>query len=188
MIKNATLIILLIIVCSACQNHKREEQLTNWEQALKKREQQLTLKEADYQSLLCMRDSLFASKDTAVVRSWPAAIDGAWKSTVICKESNCNNYVIGDQRTETWEFAADSTGLFVRVLNDKKLVRIYNARFEQQHIQLHFQTDSTAQKKVDMQVALDDIQSDVIKGTQLVTGEKNCTAKFAVELIRPTKK
>lgn len=186
-LKKYSVFVLLILVFSACKDSKREEQLNKWEQSLKQREQQLSLKEADYQSLLHMRDSLLAIKDTTIRQSWPAAVTGAWKNTVICRESNCTDYVIGDQRSETWEFQSDSTGLFVRVFNDKKLVRVYAGQLRDQQIQLRFQTDSTAQRKVVMEVSLDDIKPEVVKGTQVVTGMKDCVAKFSVELVRATK-
>jgi hypothetical protein len=181
-----TVFFLLAFFFSACQDHKREEQLTRWEQSLKERERQLSLKEADYQSLLQMRDSLVARKDSAVAQIWPAYVNAQWKSTVICEESNCGNYVIGDQRSETWEFQADSAGMFARVLNNKKLVRVYAGRFEHNEIYLHFQTDSAVKKRVTMDVVFDQISQGTIKGTQTITGENNCTAKFSVELARTT--
>lgn len=175
----------------ACNNktkdNKQEERLNHWEQDLRERERQLSLKEADYKSLLLMRDSLLARRDSAVARVWPAAVNGQWNSTILCKESNCNNYVIGDQRSEIWDFKADSAGMFTNVLNNTKLVRIYSGRFNANEIHLRY-TDSTLKKKVDMQVVLDQINQDVIKGTEVILGENNCTAKFSVELSRVAKK
>lgn len=182
---------LLSFFITACKDNnkdkKREEQLNRWEQNLREREQQLSLKEADYKSLLLIRDSLLARKDSVVARVWPASVNGKWKSTILCKESNCDNYVIGDQRSETWEFNADSAGMFTNVLNNTKLVRVYSGRFDANKILLRF-TDSTLRKKVDMQVVLDQIDQNIIKGTEVVFGENNCTAKFSVELTRAAKK
>jgi hypothetical protein len=191
MLRSLFAFFLLSFLITACKENnkykKQEEQLKRWEQNLREREQQLSLKEADYKSLMMMRDSLLARKDSMVAQVWPAFVNGQWKSTILCKESNCNNYVIGDQRSEMWEFNADSAGMFTRVLNNTKLVRVYSGRFDANKILLHF-TDSTLKKKVDMQVVLDQIDKDMIKGTEVIVGENNCTAKFSVELARAAKK
>lgn len=191
MMPRVFLCFLLSLVLTACKDNnkvnRQEERINLREQNLREREQQLSLKEAEYKSLLLMRDSLLARRDSVVARVWPAAINGRWKSTILCKESNCSNYVIGDQRSEIWEFNTDSTGMFTQVLNNTKLVRVYSGRFDANEIHLRF-TDSTLQKKVDMQVVLNQIGQDVIKGTEVILGENNCTAKFSVELVRAAKK
>ena len=158
------------------------------------REQEFETKEADYNQLLKMRDSLFALKDkkvlndTLVAKTWPDSLGVQWSSKMVCRESNCSNYVIGDQRSEVWQFSSDSLGIFANVLNNDKLVRVYRADYTDNKIVMHFATDSTAKSKVKMNVVLDDVKKKVIKGTQTITGKDNCNAKFSVELTPSPKK
>ena len=188
------LILLFIIICaiSSCEN-KKEHDLQEREKVLNLKEEEFAIKEADYKSLLLMRDSILALKDTikpeiVLLKSWPDSLRGVWNSKMVCRESNCSNYVIGDQRNEVWQFFSDSTGIYTNVLNNKKLVRIFKAKYIGDKIHLDFSSDSTSKSKVKINVILDDIKKNVIKGTQTITGQDNCTAKFSVELTVPPKK
>jgi len=190
--KLALLFILLFLIISC--DHKKEDGLAERERALTAREQEFETKETDYKQLLKMRDSLFALKDeevkndTLIVKTWPDSLAVQWSSKMVCRESNCSNYVIGDQRSEVWQFSSDSLGIFTNVLNNDKLVRVYRADYTENKIVMHFATDSTAKNNVKMNVVLDDVKKKVIKGTQTITGKDNCTAKFSVELTPSPKK
>lgn len=158
------------------------------EQALTAKENQFALKEQDYESLLKMRDSLSSSKkvDTITDR-WPAAINGLWSSKLLCIASGCNEYAVGDQKTnETWNFTSDSSKMLVSILNNANnaLVRIYHAKYDSSGINLRFKTDSLAKRTVRMEVLLDQISNEKIKGTQTITIDSICTAKFSVDLSR----
>ena len=179
---------ILSAAIAACTDNRREERLARWEQTLRERERQFSLKEADYESLLRMRDSLMARKDTVVPESWPQAVNDRWNSTIICKESDCSDYVIGDQRSDVWEFTTDSAGMFAKVLNNSKLVRVFSGSFANNEIHLRFKTDSAVVTQVDRQVVLNQIEDNVMKGTEIITGKNNCTARFSVELARAPKK
>lgn len=191
--KKLPLLFILLLLIISC-DHKKEEGLDKRERLLKEREQEFETKEEDYKLLLKMRDSLFTlkdkefQKDTLTVKSWPDSLDVQWSSKMICRESDCSNYVIGDQRSEVWQFSSDSLGIFTNVLNNDKLVRVYRADYTDNKIVMYFATDSTAKNKVKMNVVLDDIKKKVIKGTQTITGRDNCTARFSVELTPSTKK
>lgn len=181
---------IILLFLNSCQN-KNDETLTLREKELSKKEQEFALKEADYQSLLKMRDSLnnTIKQDTIVSpKIWPPELAGAWTGKVVCTESNCSDYVIGDQRTDNWVFVSDSTQMAVKILNNNKIVRIYNSEYTNNEIKMNFKTDSTSSKKVEMNVLLDDITPNKIRGTRTVTSDKNCVAKFSVELVRPSNK
>lgn len=190
--KKIPLILFFTCLLISCEN-KKELELQEREQALNLREEKIAEKEADYQSLLTFRDSIYALKDTvkeiaASVKEWPENIQGIWNSKMLCRESNCSKYVIGDQRNETWQFLSDSTGIYTNVLNNKKLTRVFQAKYIEDKILLEFKTDSVTKNSVKMNVVLDDIKNNVIKGTQTITGQDNCTARFSVELTLPQKK
>lgn len=189
MIKKHPLIILVLFaLLLSCDNKENKKELDRREAELFEKEKLFAKKEADYQSLLKMRDSLFSKKDSVeMIREWPAEVSGVWTGKVICTESSCSDYVIGDQRIDTWEFDSDSTQMGCKIINNNKLVRLYSGKYENNEVKLNYKTDSTAEKFVEMNILLNDISATKIKGTRTVTVDNKCTAKFSVELTRPSK-
>jgi len=190
--KKLPILLVLICVCISCDGKKKLE-LENREKAIILREEEFEKKEADYKALLLMRDSISALKDTIsntteVIKEWPASLHGLWNSKMLCRESNCSQYVIGDQRNESWEFISDSTGIYTNVINNKKLVRVFKAKYIADKIMLEFSSDTISKNKLKINVVLDDIKDNVIKGSQTITGQDNCTARFSVELTLASKK
>ncbi|SEJ26841.1 hypothetical protein SAMN04487995_3864 [Dyadobacter koreensis] len=182
-------ILLSCILIWGCQNEQKEQQLAQREQAVSKKEQEFALKEADYISLLKMRDSLLTKKDTLIIQHWPENIAGLWSGRSVCRESNCSEYVIGDQRANQWEFISDSTGLYTRVIDkNNKTVRVYNARFDSTGINLQFSSDTSATKMATLTVDLNPLTNEVLKGIQTININQSCTAKFYVELTRSTQR
>jgi len=186
--KNPVLLIFLLLFLANCDNKDKANDLALREQQLLDKEKTFAQKEAEYQSLLKMRDSIFNKQhsDSVKIVKWPDEIAGAWTGKVICTESNCSDYVVGDQRTDTWEFASDSTQLFSKIINNNNLVRLYTGKFENNEVKLNFKTDSTAKKQVDMNVLLNDISDTKMKGVRTIAVD-NCVAKFSVELVRSKK-
>lgn len=176
----------VLFLLASCDHKDKEKNITLREQQLLEKEKLFAKKELEYQSLLKMRDSVFAKKDSVKILKWPEEISGSWNGKVICTESTCSDYVVGDQRTDTWEFDNDSTQLVTKIINNNNLIRLYSGKFEHNEIKLNFKTDSTAKKKVEMNILLNDISDNKIRGTRTVTVD-NCMAKFSVELIRSTK-
>lgn len=183
------LIIIGLVFLTACNDSQREEKLIEREKAVAQKELQFAEKETEYLVLIKMRDSLNSIIDSTAYKTWPEEIAGFWSSKVICTESNCNDYVIGDQRVDTWEFIQDSTGMITRVLNNKnEIVRTYTAEYSPSGILLQFKTDSLADKQVVMNINLDNIKSDKLSGRRNISIDNNCSAVFNVELTRPNQK
>ena len=173
-----------IFFTAGCRDDVREQELNKREQILLEKENQFTLKEADYQSLLKMRDSLMAQKDTVTHLDWPPQLAGLWNSKVVCTESNCSDYIVGDQRSDLWEFSSDSSQMITKVISNNKLVRVYLAEYSNSQINLNFSTDSTAARKVAMHVTLNEAAPGKLKGIRTIAIDSACTAKFSVELNR----
>lgn len=179
--------ILIVVVCclAGCVDNTRQQQLEQREQILAKKEVEFAERAAEYQSLLQMRDSLRAKKnDSVIIQSWPESIAGNWNGKTFCRESNCTDYVVGDQRSDTWAFENDSTRIFTKIINKDKLLRIYTADVDSTEVRLHYKSDSAATRKVDIRVVLTPSGNNLIKGTQTISVNNNCTAKFSVELVR----
>ena len=179
------LFLFLIVVC--CDHKEKQDQLAERETKLLEKEKLFSQKESEYQALLKMRDSIFAKKDTVKISVWPKEIAGLWSGKVICTESTCSDYVVGDQRIDSWEFGSDSIQPSVKIINNHNLVRLYTGKFENSEIHLNYKTDSAAKKNVEMTVLLNEISADKIKGTRMVTVDNQCTARFSVELVRSAK-
>ncbi len=181
-----TILILLLFV--SCNDKAKQQEIADREAKLLEKEKSLASKEADYAFLVKMRDSIYKiqKKDTSyATKKWPAAILSPWTGKVICTESNCTDYVIGDQRIDSWEFTNDETQLLCKIINNNKLIRLYNGKYDGSEINLRYVTDSTESKIVEMNVLLNDIKPNKIKGTRTVTVNNQCIAKFTVELTRP---
>ncbi|KAA0993345.1 hypothetical protein [Dyadobacter aurulentus] len=177
------------VLLTGCKDTQREEQLAAREQAVIRMEAEFAMKEADYRSLVSMRDSLLTRKDTVIIQAWPDAMAGIWNSKSVCRESTCTEYVIGDQRSNFWEFVSDSTGLFTRVVDgNNKVVRVYTAELDSTGIRLYFKSDSAASKRTDIRIDLSQVNADFFKGTQATNIDQACNAKFSVELTRTTKR
>ncbi len=172
-----------------CNDCPKEEDLKQRENELILKENQFAQKEVDYLSLLKFKDSIQANIDSIAYQNWPDSIAGRWNSKTICTESDCSDYVIGDQRVDVWVFDQDSTGLHTRVLNNKnEIVRTYQAKYSPDGIRLIFQTDSTATRKVVMNVSLDQLKSEKITGKRIITIDDKCSAVFNLELNRQSLK
>lgn len=178
-------ILFLSLLFLACQDRQREKQLAQREKNLLEREQLFSLKEKEYQSLLHMRDSLLAAKKPdSMLSIWPDSLLGLWKSKVICRASNCNDYVIGDQRTDNWEFVTDSAGMIAKMITNNAHTRVFSGNIIHNEVRLHYMTDSVAQRKVDMQLVLQPLKQNFLSGTQVIEINNSCTATFDIELVR----
>ena len=172
---------------SGCNQNTKEQEIVAREKAVERREERMVLLEDDYRALVEMRDSLKARSsveaDTALTfNDWPDSVQGDWSSRMVCRSSRCANYVIGDQRNELWRFYSDSTGSYVQVVNNNEYTRVFSGRYHGQKITLNVLRDSTINNKSAMQVELDDLGSDIMKGSLVITGQNNCKAVFSVEL------
>ncbi|AWK06667.1 hypothetical protein HYN56_21510 [Flavobacterium crocinum] len=184
-------LLFFVSVLFSCSN-KKEQELILRENALLEREKQFQDKEAEYDKLLKFKDSLLSVstiKDTLQkAKEWPDSLKIRWNSKMICKESNCSNYVIGDQRNEIWEFTSDSVGMYTNVISNNEIKRVFTGQYLENKIVLDSAKETSSKNKIKVSVVLDDIKKNIIKGTQTITGQDNCTAKFSVELTPSNKK
>ncbi len=175
--------ILTIILLYSCQDSSKQKALEQRELQLQEKERQLKAREAEYQALVQMRDSLQKLDSIAKPEFWPSFVNGQWTSKIVCTESSCSDYVIGDTRSDLWEFVRDSARMQVNIRDRNKLVRIYTGQFTQDQIHLAFTSDSTAPKRVEMKVNITEISKERLRGTRVVN-IGDCQAKFNVTLTR----
>ena len=190
--------LMLVFFAVSCGNSDREQQLYQMEKALQIRIDSFAAKENEYQTLLRMKDSIAVldsikkhtdSINLTAVRPWADSLAGKWNGRIICTESNRNDYVIGDQRVNTWDFTNDTLKLYANLLNNKnEVVRTYDAVFKDNDIILLHIADPSSAKNIQMRTLLNNIQKDKLKGTYTIIKENDCIAKFSIELTRPSNK
>ncbi|WP_294824262.1 hypothetical protein [uncultured Flavobacterium sp.] len=185
-------LLLISILIFSC-NDKKKDEITLKEIELEQREQELLAKETEYNELLSLRDSLrqidsLRGISLPVVLQWPDSLAGEWSGKMLCRESSCKNYVIGDQRSEKWLFSSDSLGLVVNVMDNEKLKRQLRAELTGSTIRLSMATDTTAINKISIEASLDEVRSKLIRGSQSLKGKDACIAKFSVELTPISKR
>ncbi|MFC0776993.1 hypothetical protein [Flavobacterium sp. HJSW_4] len=184
-------IILFFVSCTG----RKESELEAREKKLILQEKEFSAKEEDYKNLLRLRDSLqlavLTKKENtdSIKRFWPDSLTGSWNGKLVCRESACGTYVIGDQRTEKWIFSNDSIGPIIKVMDNNKLKRIYRAEYNDGLAKLNiYLPDSTAAGNNKITALLDNFSKKVIKGTQSLSGQNGCLVKFSVELSPSPKK
>ncbi|WP_281234897.1 hypothetical protein [Flavobacterium gelatinilyticum] len=185
---------IIILIFVSCTGGK-ESQLEVREKKLMLKEKEFSAKEEDYKNLLKLRDSLQQAvlmkekKKDSIVRFWPDSLVGSWNSRLVCRESACGTYVIGDQRTEKWIFFNDSIGPIIKVMDNNKLKRTFRAEYQDGQARLNiYLPDSTVAGNNKTTALLDNFGRKVIKGVQSLSGEDGCLVKFSVELSPSQKK
>ncbi|MGA9212934.1 hypothetical protein [Kaistella sp.] len=174
--------ILLFLVFNSCTDSEQEKKLQEREFNLSNKEKEFAIKEKDYQKLIVMRDSLRNSSDSAITNNLPDYILGKWNGKTICIESNCNDHVIGDVRNDVWEFSEKGKTVSAKVTNRTGNVKIYNGNYLDSELKLYSKLDSTSTKTTEINIALDTLQKNRMKGNRKIIGENNCVAKFSLDL------
>lgn len=160
--KKMLMLLLLICVCISCQ--RKGTQGRNNEKAV------------------LLKDSVSGNAQSF---SGPGlSIQGLWNSQMHCRKADCGLYVIGDRRNEIWEFTEDSARVYTQVMSRRKLLTVFRTVYDGDQIMLESYSDSLSENVLKINVVLDDIKDNVIKGTQTITAEDNCTSVFDVELTR----
>lgn len=126
-------------------------------------------------------DSVFFN---AAVSDRLKSLQGMWDSEMICNKSGCGLYVIGDRRSEKWEFINDSVRVYNLVWNKKKLLSVFKADFAGDNLVLKSGTGSLLDNPLKIKIILDHIRPTSMKGQQTMTGKNDCTSIFLVELKR----
>lgn len=161
------IIVLLIFLCISCQR-KKESGLENSKNAI------------------VLKDSVLSNAKS--IRKWEVSLQGLWNSEMLCRKADCGSYVIGDRRNELWEFLKDSVRVYANGLNSKKLLSVFRAIHNGDKIIMESCPDSLSESRLKINVVLDDITDNVIKGTQTITTDDNCASVFDLELTRAKKR
>lgn len=173
---------LFLLIFTSCNYSEKSAALDLREQKLHEKEKEFALKETEYRNLQRMRDSIFAERIETKIINLPSNIIGKWNGKIVCTDSTCPENKIGDIRTDTWEFVENGNIVSVKVTNRSGNVRVYTGSYSGSEIRLHYSTDSSAVRKSDINIVLNDFQENKIKGIREATGDGNCISRFSVDL------
>lgn len=184
-IRTYLLLIFSILTVVSCLNDEKKTSLEKREAEIMEKEKQFAGKEAEYQALLKMRDSLNASTDSiAVIHRIPFNINGKWNGRIVCTESNCSDYVVGDTRVDQWEITEKDGEITAKNLNKTGNVRVYKGTFDGSAIYLKHSSDPSAGKQLDMKIDLLTLDSLKLSGSREVQVNRQCLSKFSIDLTR----
>ncbi len=174
--------ILSFFLFQSCDDKEKIAALQLREQTLIEKEREFALKEAEYQNLLKMRDSLKTDKDSVNRTTIPEHILGKWTGKMICTESNCPEYMIGDQRSDIWEFSENEQSVSAKITSKSGGTRIYSGIYTGSELKLKFKSDSSAVRRIEINMVLKEIQKNRMKGTREIIGENNCISRFVIDM------
>lgn len=175
--------VFLFISCKEELKNKQQE-IQKREDSLFAKEKRFALKEAEYTKLLKMRDSIIATRDSTNIISLPVNIDGKWNGRVVCIESNCQDYVVGDTRVDEWEIIVEQNEVTLKDINKAGVVRVYKGQYDGSVIRVTSSSDPEAEKQRTFKIELNSIEERKISGIREVQVNNACSSKFSIELTR----
>lgn len=171
------------ISCSEEIKNKQEE-LSEKEQSLLEKEKELALKEAEIQTMVGLQDSLESANDSLTVHPILSQITGKWKGKIVCTESNCQEYVIGDTRMDDWEISEKDGTVIVKNLNKSGTVRVYTGKFDGSTLVVNYTNDPASEKRLDLKISFTTVEPHKLSGTREARVNQSCISKFSIELLR----
>lgn len=179
---------LLLFCFYSCGFEERRKQLDEREQALNLREQAVMLKEKEVKikedSLLKFAAKMDSAGHLPVIAGIPLpdSLAGNWNVAMICTQTNCSGFAVGDIRKETWLIAGNGTAVTVRAMQGDKLIRVYTGIFTGNDLKLATPESESAQPSASMKVALKVDQRNKMSGQRLITQADGCETTFKIDL------
>lgn len=182
--------LLIILLLYSCGFEDRRKQLDERERAINAREQAVMLKEKE---IRLAEDSLkrYAAKMdsasrmlTEQVLPLPDSLAGAWNVTMICSQTNCSGFAVGDIRKENWLVSGNGSTVGVRAMQGDKLIRVYTGSFTGTGLKLSTPESEALQPAVTMQVTLKIDNINKMSGQRLITQTDGCETTFKVDMDR----
>lgn len=179
-------VLMALALWGACtdQQDGKEAELRKRDSILTEKEKLFAGKELEYQQLLLLKDSLLAIPDSVQVAVLPFDISGKWNGKIVCTESNCTDYVVGDTRVDEWEFTAEGNDIVVRNINKVGIIRMYSGTYDGTSVKLSSQSDPGADKLREFTVDLSSMRPNRMSGSREVRVDQSCSSKFTIELTR----
>lgn len=176
---------ILFLFSSCNENIKRKElEIQKREQAVLQKEKSIALIESDYLKLQKMRDSIISIQDSISVHVLPIDIQGRWNGKLVCTESNCTDYVVGDVRMDEWEISEDKGNIIAKNINKVGVIRVYTGKYEGNSIQLFSESEPTSPKNRHFKIEFTTMTEKKLSGFREIRVDNSCLSKFTIELSR----
>lgn len=186
--------IFLILLCIACNDNTRkselnrrqliidekEQSLVELEKKLLIREQQLAQREKTIDSLqrnLNQNDSVVSPVDSV---EYASLFGGLWSVRLDCTLSTCENFAVGDTKTETWNLGTDGKRVVAQVVSALPGTKIFTGSVEQHTLYLQETlqpSDSNAVSKNELRLNI--LSNNEISGERELT-RQNCRVLYKV--------
>lgn len=179
--------IFLLLIMYGCGFEERRKELDTREQSLVTREQAVMLKEKQLQLL---EDSLRKTSDKNDSTNlpqiqglpFPDSLAGNWNVNMVCTQTNCSGFAVGDIRKEQWQLAKNETGVSVRAMQGDKLIRVYTGIFTGENLRLSTPASDSIRTTAKMTVALKIDNINKMSGQRSITQSDGCGATFKVDM------
>lgn len=185
-----SLLLTSVLLNSSCGFEERKRALDAREAVLQDREQNLLLKQ---KQLAQLEDSIklnLAKQDSATLAlknlglPLPDSLQGVWNISMICTQTSCTGFAVGDSRKENWTFSGgDSTGVYVKAMQGEKLIRIYSGIYDGSGFILSTPSSSDSITTV-MNVKLSVESGNKLSGTRTINQADGCSSVFRLDAER----
>lgn len=177
----------LIAMLGSCQLNRREKAVREKEAKLLMKEQELLLKEKSLalkEEELNKRERLLDSTLVDSTLKYSAALPGLWNVKMECIETSCSGSAVGDVKSETWQFAFDSSlNLIANVVSGNNIARIYTGKFTGSVIELTQEvSESPSTPATKMNVRLNMIDAGTLEGQREIVRANDCKIVYSLRL------
>lgn len=176
---------------SSCNYESQRKELEQREAALYEREQKLLIREnlmlqfEDSLKLLLLKSDSLVSNVANASLPVPDSLQGLWHVAMVCTQTNCSGFAVGDTRKENWTFENnDSSGVLVRALQGEKLIRVYTGIYDGNGFVLStpYNAENTS---TTMNVYLTLDNNNKLSGSRTINQADGCTTTFKLDADRP---
>lgn len=178
--------VFLLLTAYGCGFEERRKELDAREQSLVNREQAVMLKEKQLQLLEDSLQKTSVKNDSLNLQiqglPFPDSLVGNWNVNMVCTQTNCSGFAVGDIRKEQWQLAKNETGVSVKAMQGNKLIRVYTGIFTGENLHLSTPASDSIRSTAEMTVALKIDNINKMSGQRSITQADGCGATFKVDM------
>lgn len=157
---------------------KKERELLVWENQLKSKEKELTMREQRMDSI--NKDSINLKPDTA--GTYNPKLVGNWSVRMRCTETTCASSAIGDTRTEQWNISYQNNKIIVKASSNNMLTRIYKGIYKENNLKLTARQGG--ENETTITINLRQVSQKKMEGIREIYQENVCKIIYSLEIER----
>jgi len=177
-------ILFVLTALCGCNYQQREAQIKKKEAELNQKEQQLLLREQS----LAIKEAELQKKESTIDSSANAGVyndtlRGRWNVQMTCSETTCPGSAVGDSKTEQWNIDYAGTQIIAQVINNNKIVRIYQGIYNGNTVELVEDREGTTDEpatKISIRLQLKGDTS--MQGEREIEKENGCRIVYSIQM------